>query len=121
MDYLIFFLLGWAIGSMYTTYKHLKAIKQIAEEQGINFDDMVNNIAKTEAQTVPVFIAEKQGSIIYLYDKKSNTFVTQGSSYEELAKKTMEHNKVSIAMVIDGDKEFWFYKGQLKNRVDVLA
>lgn len=121
MDYLTFFLLGWAVGSMYTTYKHLKAIKQIAEEQGINFDDMVTNIAKTEAQTVPVFIAEKHGSFIYLYDKKSNNFVAQGSSYEELAKKTTENNKVPVAMVIDGDKEFWFYKGQLKNRVDLVA
>lgn len=115
MDLLIAFFLGWVVGSIYTNYQHLKGMRQIAKEQGMDLDAMANSIANKELRRIPVFYTEKQNQVIYLYDKYSNTFVSQGNTLEELAKKVVEHNKINVALVVDGDKEFWFFNGEIKN------
>jgi len=110
---LVSFVLGWALGSVYTSYLHIKQIRRIAEERGMNLEEMARLANESAQKTIPILIAEKQNEVIYLYDNQSN-FVSQGSTFEELAKKTLEQNKINVALVHHGDKEFWFYKGQLK-------
>lgn len=115
MDLLIYFALGWFCGSLYTTYQHIKNIRRIAKERGMNLDNMVEMASQSQGSTIPVLTVERQDNIIYLYEKENNTFVAQGLSFEELAKKTLEQ-KIRVALVLDGEKELWFYDGQLKEK-----
>lgn len=113
MEFLIFFALGWFCGSMYTTYQHIKSIRRLAQERGMDLDKIAELASQSERPTIPVLLVERQGNMIYLYEKTGNTFVAQGLSFEELAKKTLEQ-KIRVALVVDGDKEMWFYDGELK-------
>lgn len=112
------FSIGWAMGSIYTNYLHIKHIRKIAEERGMDLEQMARMANESAHKTIPILIAEKQNEVIYLYDNQNN-FVSQGSTFEELAKKTLEYNKINVALVHDGDKEFWFYQGELKQKEPV--
>ncbi len=114
MDLLTIFCLGWFIGSLYANYQYLKAMRQIAKDQGMDLDEMAKTMMKQEERKIPVLVVEKQNEIIYLFDRNSNTFVAQGKTFEELAKKTLEYNKIPVALVVDGNKEFWFFNGEIK-------
>lgn len=118
MELLIIFLSGWIAGSVYTTIKHIRNIQKIAEERGLDLEQMAQAVIENERRDIPIFVAEKENNIIYLYDKHNNSFIAQGNDFNELAKKTFEL-KIPVAMVVDGEHEFWFYKGELKDKAMV--
>lgn len=112
----ITFVIGWFIGSMYANYQHISHMRKLAKERGIDFDKMVKSMVEMQKPTVPIFTAEKQNEVIYLYERNSKAFIAQGTSYEELAKITLETHKIPAALVVEGDNEIWFLQGQVKNR-----
>lgn len=100
-------LLFW-LGSVWTLYTIRKQLFRLAEENNIK---IVNN---TIQSIEPVVLEiETHSNIFYLYDKKTNTFMCQGISLEELANNLNTFNKIKIAVVKYNEKLVWFKEGKV--------
>lgn len=119
MDFIAYIAIGWTLGCIYTNFKHFQNLRNIAAERGLDLDKMVEAVVVQEEKSIPVLTVEKHGEIIYLFEKKTNTFVCQGFSMDELATKALEYKNISVALVEDGNNEIWFFKGQVKTKAEV--
>lgn len=111
MDYLLIFLSGFFAGIQYFGWHIRKHIKQLAKEEGVELEDGPAN-----EQELPLMKTELHGNTIYLYDK-SNQFVCQGSTLDELAKKVLEYKNIKMALVIHNTGNFVFMDGEVKKAV----
>jgi hypothetical protein len=111
MDNIILFVIGFWLGAAYAGYKIRKQIFKIAKDQGID----VSNVGEPEIKTVPILQVEKHNDMLYLFENKSNEFMCQGISIEELADKLIKYKQVDVAFVKHGAENFWFVNGKVKS------
>lgn len=120
MDILIYFqvfLTGWVCCHFYMVYKLRKALKKVAEDNGITLDELAESLEEPITQKtikVPNYFTETNGSSILLYNKDTGDFVSQAMSLDELAKNVYQFNKVIFALVKHNDKHYWFVEGKLE-------
>lgn len=123
MDILVFFnvfLFGWVSCQFYLTWKLRRALKKVAEDNGMSLEELANTFLQTkgiEANVikVPNFFTESNGNTILLYSKDTGDFISQACSIDELAENVYKFNKVNFALVNHNDKQFWFVEGKVEN------
>lgn len=114
METLISFIINFSLGyfgmylivKLFTNYQTNK-LKKLAKE--------------TFLDQAPVMYTEKDGDILYLYDKKTNGFQCQSFSLEDLAKEYSSVRKVFIAKVLHDNKELWFVEGEVVNEINITS
>lgn len=123
MDVIVFIngiILGWILGQAYVAYKLRRALKKIAEENGMTLEEMVNmfqdvNESGPNIVKVPNLFTEIAENTIMLYSKDTGKFMGQAKSVEELAENLYKFDKVEFALVKHDSREFWFVEGKIKN------
>jgi hypothetical protein len=123
MDILVFIngiIFGWILGQAYVAYKLRKAIKKVAEENGMTLEELVEaaqgvESSMTKVINVPNLFTEVSGNSIMLYSKDTGKFLGQAKSVEELAENLYKFDKVKFASVNHDERQFWFVEGKIKN------
>lgn len=109
MDYIILIVLAFWLGANYASNVIRAQLHNLAKQKGIK---IVNDPA-VEEKEVPILSVEKHGNLLYLFDMKSNNFMCQGSSFDELAHKLREYHKIVFAVVKHNDQHVWFIDGKV--------
>ena len=105
--------IGWSLSNMYRQYKDdqlIRAVMTKIEAEEHRIDERIVDEVKAR---LPICYIEKHGSKDYLlYNRDTEEFICQGSSYEELA----ERVKISFDSVLvkAEDKSMWFVDGKVK-------
>ena len=109
------FISGYFVGSAYTTFKLVKAIKEIAKEQGIDLEQEIIDatMQETEKNLIHRLNIEKHGDLLYLFNNKENKFICQGNNVQELANLAKQNNIIYAAVEFD-KKVFTFNDGEIK-------
>lgn len=123
MDILVFIngiIFGWILGQAYVAYKLRKALKRVAEENGMTLEELVEAAQGVETSAskvinVPNLFTEVSGNSIMLYNKDTGMFMGQAKSVEELAENLYKFDKVKFALVNHDERQFWFVEGKIKN------
>lgn len=124
LDFLVliqFFILGWVGHSFYMAYKMRKLFKQIAEENGMNLNELSAALEKglnnpqVKVTKVPNLFTEAIDNSIMLYNKETGTFMGQANTVEALAEQFYKFNKIKYALVNHDSKQFWFVEGKVKH------
>jgi len=86
--------LGWTVGVKFYMYRLEKDLKEYAKNNGIAIEEVDG-----KPSIVPTLTVDIQEGVLYLYDKKSNIFLCQGTSIDELANSLVQFNKIPKARV----------------------
>jgi hypothetical protein len=116
---------GWVCGQFFMTYKLRRAIKKIAEENGMTLEEIVEmfdqaNGLETRVIKVPNFFTEVADNSILLYNKDTGRFMGQAKTIEELAEHIYKFEKVKFALVNHESKQFWFVEGKIRDDLKEL-
>ena len=102
---------GWQFSNMYRyNDKQLFkiVIKKINEEE-----EELQQFKQDLKKSLPVCYVEKAGKKDYLlYNKETDEFICQGTSYEELAE--LCKDRYDTVLVRSDDKSMWFMDGEVK-------
>lgn len=90
--------------NIFTNYQ-LKKLDKLVEQRALD--------------SIPTMYTEVTGSILYLYDKKTNNFQCQAMTIEELAKTLLEVRKIELAKVNHDNKEMWFVTGDVLDEIEL--
>lgn len=105
------FFIGVMVGNAWASFKFVRALKDAADEAGIDLEKEITNY-KTTQKVVYKLAVEKHGDTLYLFDKEEDSFICQGSSIQELAKLAKQYNNIVYAAVLFDDKVFQFSDGE---------
>lgn len=118
---IVAFSIGWICGEFWVAYKLRRAIKKVAEDNGLTLED----IEKMFAATVPnvrdlsiELFTESQKNSILLYNKSTNKFIAQADTLEKLAENVKQFNNINLAKVYHNDTHIYFVDGKVKNSTD---
>ena len=97
---------------MYRSYNDKQlfkiVIKKINEEE-----EELQQFKQDLKKSLPVCYVEKAGKKDYLlYNKETDEFICQGTSYEELAE--LCKDRYDTVLVRSDDKSMWFMDGEVK-------
>jgi hypothetical protein len=123
MDILVFIngiIFGWILGQAYVAYKLRKALKKVAEDNGMTLEELAETVQGIESSVtkvinVPNLFTEVSENSIMLYNKDTGKFMGQAKSVEELAENLYKFDKVKFALVNHDERQFWFVEGKIKN------
>ena len=102
--YLFIFALGWIVGTQYLLLRLRIAFLNEAKRRGINLDD------DEDEEEVPTFFTELDNGTIFVYNKKNNAFICQGSTLEEAASRC----QIKVAKVQHDNALLVFVNGKVK-------
>lgn len=115
------FSIGWICGELWVAYKLRRAIKKVAEDNGLTLEDIERMFAATipniQDLSVELF-TECQKNSILLYNKTTNKFVSQAETLEELAENVKQFNNIKLAKVYHNDTQIYFVDGKVKSSTD---
>lgn len=115
IDLLIAFGIGFFLGYKFMRLIISMSLREIAVEQGINLDELQKSVRKDmKIEEIISIVTEKHGDGIYAFDEKSDTFLCQGNTIEDLAKKLREQNNVLVAKIVHNDEELWLIDGKIE-------
>jgi hypothetical protein len=119
------FLFGWFMSQIYIGFKLRRALKKIAEDNGMTLDqlaEMFSDIENPQAKIfkVPNLFTETADNSILLYNKDTGLFMGQAKTLDELAENIYKFDKVKFALVNHDSQEFWFVEGKVKNDLKEL-
>lgn len=115
IDLLIAFGIGFFLGYKFMRLIISMSLREIAVEQGINLDELQKSVRKDmKTEEIISIVTEKHGDGIYAFDEKSDTFLCQGNTIEDLAKKLREQNNVLVAKIVHNDEELWLIDGKIE-------
>ena len=116
------FALGYIIGQSVMAYRVRSTLRKIAEDNGMNFDEMENrfldNKTKVNVVKVPNMFTELSANSILLYNKDTGNFVAQAETFDELAKNVYKFNNIKFALVKHDDQLYWFVEGKVRTDVN---
>jgi hypothetical protein len=107
LDLVFAFLLGAWVTDKIIFYKIRKAL----EEAGVDFEEE----EKVEVVKVNKYFIENINGLLYLYEHKTNNFIGQANSLEELA--ILAKDKSKIAGVSYNEEIMWFVDGEVKKTI----
>lgn len=118
--YINIFIAGWISCQAYLAYKLRKALRKVAEDNGMSLEEMADkyfamNGVNVNVIKVPNYFTESTGNSILLYSKDTGDFISQAYSIDELAQKVYEFNKVKFAVVNHDNQQFWFVEGKVES------
>jgi len=113
------FMLGWVACRFYMAWKIHKTIKKIADDNGIDLNDMAETFLETRGiQTsviqVPNLFTELTKNSILLYNKDTGKFIAQAETIEELAENVYKFDNIKFAYVNHNTEKFWFVEGKVR-------
>ena len=114
MDYLsliLAFMGGWILGYQFLAFKIYRSLLDLAKKEGIKLDK-----DDTESPNIAMLKIEQHGNVMYSYDVKSNDFVVQGKTFEEIAKNLKEYKGINAAVVACDNKIITILNGKVEKR-----
>ncbi len=122
MDFIVYaniFVLGWISCQAYLAWKLRRALKKVAEDNGMSLEELASTFFETQGiQTsvtkVPNYFTEPNGSSILLYSKDNGDFIGQANTVEELAENLYKYDKVKFALVNHNEMQYWFVDGKVE-------
>jgi len=123
MDLIVYaniFALGWISCQVYIAWKLRRALKKVAEDNGMSLEELANNFfdsqgIQTNVIKVPNYFTEINESSILLYNKDTGDFTGQAYTVEELAENLYKYDKVKFALVNHNDQQYRFVEGKVEN------
>lgn len=120
--YLNIFAFGWICCNTYIVWKLRRALKKIAEDNGMTFEELATEFfeskdLKTNVINVPYYFTEVSGNSILLYNKETGNFTGQAYTVAELAENLYKYDRIKFALVSHKDNQFWFVEGKVKIEV----
>jgi type II secretory pathway pseudopilin PulG len=117
------FILGYIIGQSVMAYKIRATLRKLAEDNGMDFDEMERTFlsnSNVNVIKVPNLFTETNRNSILLYNKDTGKFVAQAETFDELAENVYKFNNIKFALVTHDDQMFWFVEGKVKNDLQDL-
>lgn len=120
-DFLVLFqgfLFGWVCCRFYMAYKLRKALKKVAEENGLTIEELGENLFDMQGIKtikVPNLFTELTGNSILLYNKETGNFIAQAETVQELAEHVYKFNKINFALVNHDNTQLWFVEGKVRD------
>lgn len=96
------FAIGCFIGYHFFAFKVYRQLLKISKEGGFSLDDGLE-----EKPTIRMLKVEKHNDVLYTYDVKSNDFVAQGATIEEIATNLFTYQKIELALIANHDKKIF--------------
>jgi len=113
LEMLMLVFIGWQASTMYRHWKDDQTIKLIIKQVEVEEERIDEKIIEEVKARLPICYVEKHGTKDYLlYNRDTEEFVCQGSSYEELAE--LCKDRFDTVLVKDKDKSMWFSDGKVK-------
>jgi|TARA_B110000444_G_C18507089_1_gene440542 hypothetical protein len=113
LEMLMLVLIGWQASTMYRHWKDDQTIKLIIKQVDAEEERIDEKIIEEVKARLPICYVEKHGTKDYLlYNRDTEEFVCQGSSYEELAE--LCKDRFDTVLVKAKDKSMWFTDGKVK-------
>ena len=112
------FVLGFVVGQTMMALKIRTALKKLAEDNGIDFEEMERRFLKDQKPRtirVPTLFTEMTKNSILLYNKDTGKFLAQAETFDELANNVFKFNNIDFAVVKHDEQLFWFVEGKVKN------
>lgn len=103
---IIIFFVGYYVGGQMFLRKIRREVNETAERLGIDLSE----VDEDDDPALPSLFTEIENNIILLYNRKTNTFICQANSIEEVAAKS----KIKNAVVEHENKLIWFIDGKVK-------
>lgn len=106
MDIIIYisvFILGWIVGNQFLMFKLRRVLIKMAIDHGVDIEE-------DDEEVVPTFFTELDNGVIFVYNKKNNAFICQGSTLEEVASRCnvrvakVQHDK-NLLVFVNGKVE----------------
>ena len=113
LEILMLLFIGWQASTLYRHWKDDQTIKLFINKVELEDDRIDEKIIEEVKARLPICYVEKHGTKDYLlYNRDTEEFICQGSSYEELA----EHckDRFDTVLVKAKDKSMWFTEGKVK-------
>jgi len=117
------FILGYIIGQSVMAYKIRATLRKLAEDNGMDFDEMERTFlsnSNVNVIKVPNLFTETNRNSILLYNKDTGKFVSQAETFDELAENVYKFNNIKFALVTHDEQMFWFVEGKVKNDLQDL-
>ena len=117
------FILGYIIGQSVMAYKIRATLRKLAEDNGMDFDEMERTFlsnSNVNVIKVPNLFTETNRNSILLYNKDTGKFVAQAETFDELAENVYKFNNIKFALVTHDEQMFWFVEGKVKNDLQDL-
>lgn len=76
-------------------------------------------VKKLYLELCPDLYTETDNNTIYLYDKKTNKFLCQADTIENLALEYTSNKGSDLAKVLHDNKEIWFVQGDVLDEIEV--
>jgi len=111
------FWIGYQVGMSVTAYRLRDLVYREAKRRGL-----INEL-DPELEETPVvaqLMVEKSNNVLYLYNRDDNTFVSQGSTLEEIASLAKKYNNIKYAAVMIDEEIYAFVDGTVKSEQEVL-
>lgn len=106
---IVIFGCGYALGEFVAVYRVHRYLITISKKAGIDLEKELDET--NQVSLISKLSTEVVNDIIYLYDMDDKTFICQGKTIEELAKLTLEVQKIEQAIVLHDKSIFVFDNG----------
>ena len=84
MEFILLIILSVFIGYVFGIMRTIRHLKNMVDDHDFG------NVKNLQKQQIPLLTTEKHGDTLYLFEKETDSFMCQGSSLEDLAKKLAE-------------------------------
>lgn len=113
LEILMLIWIGWEAQRLYRNYRDQQTVKMIIEKVELEEERINQKIVDEVHLRLPICYVEKHDETDYLlYNRDTEEFVCQGSSYEELAE--LCKDRFDTVLVKAKDKAMWFSGGKVK-------
>lgn len=100
VEYLVGFVIGCFLGYNYFAFKVYRQLIKMAEKEGINLEE--NKVVTPDIKMLKL---ETHNDMLYTYDIKSNDFMAQGATLDEVAENLFKHKHVDFALLAGKDNK----------------
>ncbi len=117
LEILMLIWIGWEAQRLYRNYRDQQSLKVIVKKIELEEDRINERIVDEVKARLPICYVEKHEDSDYLlYNRDTEEFVCQGTSYEELAQACKD--RFDTVLVKADDKSMWFCDGEVKEITD---
>lgn len=96
------FAIGCFIGYHFFAFKVYRQLLKISKEGGFSLDEEIE-----QKPVIRMLKIEKHNDVLYTYDVKSNDFLAQGTTIDEIALNLFTYKKIDLALVASYDKKIF--------------
>lgn len=113
LEILMLIWIGWEAQRLYRNYRDQQSLKVIVEKIELEEERINERIVDEVKARLPICYVEKHDETDYLlYNRDTEEFVCQGTSYEELAE--LCKDRFDTVLVKADNKSMWFSDGKVK-------